>query len=66
MNKSPGAKKIYLHVGHDSTLVPFLQALNVENITFPHYGGAAVMELYATPSNETAVKVTNQYKYFFW
>lgn len=59
INKSPNAKKIYLHVGHDSTIVPFLKTLNIENITYPLYGAAIIMELYATPSNETTVKVNN-------
>jgi len=57
VNKSPDAKKIYLHVGHDSTIVPFLKTLNIKNITYPLYGAAVVMELYATPSNETVVKL---------
>jgi len=60
MNKLPNAKKIYLHVGHDSTIVPFLKTLNIENITYPLYGAAVVMELYATVSNETIVKVKNK------
>lgn len=59
INKSPNAKKIYLHVGHDSTIVPFLKTLNIKNITYPLYGAAVVMELYATNSNETVVKVNN-------
>lgn len=58
INKSPDAKKVYLHVGHDSTIVPFLRTLNIENITYPLYGAAVVMELYTTPSNETNIKVT--------
>lgn len=57
LNKLPDAKKMYLHVGHDSTIVPFLKTLNIENITYPFYGAAVVMELYLTPSNETVVKV---------
>jgi len=57
INKSPNAKKIYLHVGHDSTIVPFLKTLNIENITYPLYGAAVIIELYATVSNETVVKV---------
>lgn len=57
INKSPDAKKIYLHVGHDSTIVPFLKTLNIKNIIYPLYGAAIVMELYATRSNETVVKV---------
>lgn len=63
INKSPNAKKIYLHVGHDSTIVPFLKTLNIENITYPLYGAAVVMELYATVSNETVVKVKKKKKY---
>lgn len=63
INKSPNAKKIYLHVGHDSTIVPFLKTLNIKNITYPLYGAAVVMELYATISNETVVKVNNISKY---
>lgn len=59
INKSPDAKKIYLHVGHDSTIVPFLRTLNIENITYPLYGAAIIMELYATATNETTVKVNN-------
>lgn len=59
INKSPDAKKIYLHVGHDSTIVPFLRTLNIENVTYPLYGAAIIMELYATPTNETTVKVNN-------
>lgn len=65
INKSPEAKKIYLHVGHDSTIVPFLKTLNVKNITYPLYGAAVVMELYASLSNETIVKVNNKLKYKF-
>jgi len=65
INKSPSAKKIYLHVGHDSTIVPFLKTLNVQNITYPLYGAAVVMELYASLSNETIVKVNNKIKYKF-
>lgn len=57
IKKSPEAKKIYLHVGHDSTIVPFLKTLNIENITYPFYGASVVMELYATALNETVVKV---------
>lgn len=69
INKLPDAKKIYLHVGHDSTIVPFLKTLNVKNITYPLYGAAVVMELYTTSSNETIVKVNNKkkkniYKYY--
>lgn len=60
INKSPDAKKMYLHVGHDSTIVPFLRTLNIENITYPLYGAAVVMELYTTPSNETIIKVTEK------
>lgn len=63
MNKSPDAKKIYLHVGHDSTVVPFLKTLKIENVTYPFYGAAIVMELYATRSNETIVKVNNKNKF---
>lgn len=59
MNKLPTAKKMYLHVGHDSTIIPFLKTLNIDNITFPLYGAAIIMELYATPSNTTVVKVNN-------
>lgn len=59
INKSSDAKKIYLHVGHDSTIVPFLRTLNIENVTYPLYGAAIIMELYATPSNKTTVKVNN-------
>lgn len=62
MEKSPDAKQIYLHVTHDSTLYPFLKSLNIENVTYPLYGAAVVMELYATPSNETVVKVTRPLK----
>jgi len=65
INKSPHAKKLYLHVSHDSTIVPFLKTLNIKNITYPLYGAAVVMELYATPSNETIVKVNNKIKYKF-
>lgn len=61
INKSPDAKKIYLHVGHDSTIVPFLRTLNIENVTYPLYGAAIIMELYATLSNETTVKVNNKF-----
>ncbi|XP_050429393.1 testicular acid phosphatase homolog [Adelges cooleyi] len=57
LNKSPDAKKIYLHVGHDSTIVPLLNALNIPGIVYPYYGAAVLMELYATPSNETLVKL---------
>ncbi|VVC27959.1 Histidine phosphatase superfamily,Histidine phosphatase superfamily, clade-2,Histidine acid [Cinara cedri] len=57
MNKSLDAKKIYLHVGHDSTIIPFFKTLNIENITHPHFGAAIIMELYITPSNETVVKL---------
>jgi len=62
INKSPDAKKIYLHVGHDSTIVPFLKTLNIENIKYPLYGAAIVMELYAKRSNETIVKVKEKKK----
>lgn len=62
IKKSPSAKKIYLHVGHDSTIVPFLKTLKIENITYPFYGAAVLMELYTTPLNETIVKVNNKIK----
>lgn len=57
LNKSPDAKKIYIHVGHDSTIVPFLKTLNIENVTYPLYGAAVIMELYTTKLNENIVKV---------
>lgn len=60
INKSPDAKKMYLHVGHDSTIVPFLKTLNIENVMYPMYGAAVIIELYTTPSNETTVKVTKK------
>lgn len=61
--KSPDAKKLYLHIGHDSTIVPFLKTLNIKNIIYPYYGAAVIMELYLTPSNETIVKVNNKNKF---
>jgi hypothetical protein len=57
INKSPEAKKLFLYIGHDSTIVPLLQTLKIKNITYPLYGAAVVMELYATPSNKTSVKL---------
>lgn len=66
MDKSPDAKRVYLHVGHDSTIIPFLKTLGVENVAgHLRFGAAVVMELYGTPSNETVVKVKQfkiQYK----
>jgi hypothetical protein len=59
IKKSSEAKKIYLHIGHDSTIVPFLKTLNIENITYPFYGASVIMELYATAANETILKVKN-------
>ncbi|XP_025412353.1 lysosomal acid phosphatase-like isoform X2 [Sipha flava] len=57
IKKSSEAKKIYLHIGHDSTIVPFLKTLNIENITYPFYGASVIMELYATAANETILKL---------
>ncbi|XP_050531865.1 testicular acid phosphatase homolog [Daktulosphaira vitifoliae] len=57
INKSLNAKKMYLHVGHDSTIVPFFNTLNVSEIEYPQFGATVLIELYLTPLNKTLIKL---------
>lgn len=45
-NKTDTVKKMYLYVGHDSTVVNILSAFNVWEPQFPDYTTMAIFELY--------------------